>query len=188
MVLNTNLEPRLFSPHNRRLIHCPPSLPTPTMVEMPKQQCYTRLEAMVEDIAQAHSNDKDSSPPSSKPPRELPDIQKVPATYYMAHNGYTNLLKLLSTTKYFDKYPPHAMNTTRHTLPGTTPLWAALVKGHIDAAELILALPSTDIKTMYNPKLAPSPLTIAAQNGQAESVKFILGYLKQHIGEVETSR
>ena len=144
---------------------------------------------MVKEVGEADSGNPPSSSSAAKvKPRELPDVQKVPAVYYMAHNGYADLISSLASAGYFDDYPAQSMNSSEHSLPGTTPLWAALVKGHLEAAEQFLALAGVDVKTMYNPKLAPSPLTIAGQNGQGEKVKFILNYLKEQVGAEETSR
>ena len=116
----------------------------------------------------------DSPPPSYL----IHDVKNVPILFYVCYIGSTALFDALRQRS-FCNIDVNALNSATHSLKGTSPLWAALSMGHTPVAQSLLDC-GADVNVMYDPKVAPSPLILAAQNGLQSSVDFILSYLHTH--------
>ncbi len=112
----------------------------------------------------------------SDPP--LPNVKRVPILYFAVHSHNHDLYKLLKEKDWCGA-SPHELNGKSHSLCGTTPLWAALATGNLEAAKDLLTLPIVNVRTMFNPSIAASPLIVACQNGKVEAVQFVLEQLSR---------
>ena len=104
-------------------------------------------------------------------------VRNVPILYYICYNGFMDLYQMMKS-KSFCNMEVHRMNGKEESMTGTTPLWIAISNGHVAIASDLLGIDGVDFSTMFDKRLAPSPLIMACQAGKEEGVNFMLRQLK----------
>ena len=129
---------------------------------------------------------------SAHPSPPLPTtVLNVPLLFYICYNGHLDLLQKLRALCYLDRDVGEG-NEGGMKLPGATPLWAALSRGHLECAKVIVE----DLGGVEGGRLedgimgkgrrkegggteegVPSPLIIASQDGHAATVAYMISLL-----------
>eukprot|EP00520_Triparma_pacifica_P004615 CAMPEP_0118658416 /NCGR_PEP_ID=MMETSP0785-20121206/14556_1 /TAXON_ID=91992 /ORGANISM="Bolidomonas pacifica, Strain CCMP 1866" /LENGTH=270 /DNA_ID=CAMNT_0006551431 /DNA_START=57 /DNA_END=866 /DNA_ORIENTATION=+ len=111
-------------------------------------------------------------------------VRNVPLLYYICHNGHIDLLERLRSLDYLGVNPSDH-NHPPHALAGATPLWAALSRGHLDCAKLLLSDDRVTMSQAFSCSNVPNPIIVASQDGHSEALEVMCEFAKSEGGRID---